>query len=89
MAKLKSKKNPYFNPDLENNNRLQDFVFWLLLCILVLFVFTTWLFGCSAISDVEKKAGIEEDNVIEEVVEFVIEKETGIDIDLSPDSPEK
>lgn len=29
------------------------------------------------------------DNVIEEFAEEIIKQETGIDIDLSPDSPEK
>jgi hypothetical protein len=30
-----------------------------------------------------------DDNVVEEAVEKVIEKETGIDVDLTPASPEK
>ncbi len=30
-----------------------------------------------------------DDNPIEEIAEEVIEKETGVDIDLSPNSPEK
>lgn len=30
-----------------------------------------------------------QDNAIEEVIEYIIEKETAIDIDLTPFSPEK
>lgn len=30
-----------------------------------------------------------EDNIVEEVVEDIIEHETGVDIDLSPNTPEK
>lgn len=30
-----------------------------------------------------------QDNIVEEIVEDVIQKETGVDLDLSPFSPEK
>lgn len=32
--------------------------------------------------------GWQDDNIAEEAVEFVIEKESGVDLDLSPRSPE-
>lgn len=38
---------------------------------------------------IEKQIGIEEDNVGEEIIEDVIKYESGIDIDLTPDSKEK
>lgn len=45
--------------------------------------------GCSGCAYFEKKIGLPEDNIIEESVESVIQQETGLDIDLTPGSPEK
>ena len=32
---------------------------------------------------------LKQDNIVEELVEEGLKKETGVDVDLSPDSPEK
>lgn len=37
----------------------------------------------------KKYFGAKDDHVIEEMVEYHIEQHTGIDVDLSPESPEK
>lgn len=37
----------------------------------------------------KKYFGAKDDNIIEELVEMEIRKDVGIDVDLSPDSPEK
>ena len=42
--------------------------------------------GCSYIN---QKFGLEDDNIAEEFIERQIEQEIGLDIDLSPESPEK
>lgn len=54
--------------------------------ILIGIVFCCILSCCSQI---EKKLGLEEDNIVEEVAEDVIKGRTGLDIDLTPDSKEK
>lgn len=40
-------------------------------------------------SEINKKLGLPDDNLAEEVIEDVIKEETGVDVDLTPDSPEK
>lgn len=42
--------------------------------------------SCSAIN---KKLGLKDDNVAEELLEGVIDSKTGLKIDLTPDSPEQ
>lgn len=42
--------------------------------------------GCSYFNHM---LGMEDDNIVEEVAEEVIELKAGINIDLTPDSPEK
>jgi len=42
--------------------------------------------GCCTMN---KFLGLKDDNVVEEVVENVIQQETGLDIDLTPDTPEQ
>ena len=44
------------------------------------------LCGCTSIN---KKFGLSDENMLEELVEDVIEQKTGLDIDLTPVSPEK
>lgn len=44
---------------------------------------------CNACTFLNKKAGLKDDNIIEESIEAVIQSQTGISVDLSPDSPEK
>lgn len=53
--------------------------------ILNVVVFVVLLSGCHAIN---QRFGLEDDNVIEEVAEAVLKKETGIDLDFTPDTPE-
>ena len=43
------------------------------------------LFGCS---EINKRIGVPDDNFAEETVEVVIYSKTGLDVDLTPDSPE-
>ena len=49
------------------------------------FILSFMLVACS---QVEEKLGLPEDNFIEEIIEEVIEQKTGIDIDLTPSTPE-
>lgn len=44
------------------------------------------LIACSTLNNMFK---IKDDHVLEELSEAIIEKETGLDIDLTPGSPEK
>jgi len=54
--------------------------------ILVVLGVTLYLLcGCSSIN---KKFGLDDDNMIEELFEDLIEQKTGLDIDLTPGSPE-
>lgn len=56
---------------------------YLLLCLVVAAAFFG---GCSTLN---KKLGLSDDNIIEEAIEHQIEDKTGIDLDLSPETPEK
>lgn len=40
----------------------------------------------SACSDLNKQAGLKDDNPIESAIEFVIEEQTGAKIDLTPEN---
>lgn len=40
-------------------------------------------------SDLNRKLGLPDDNLAEEVIEDVIKEELGGDVDLTPESPEK
>lgn len=42
--------------------------------------------GCSVLN---KKAGLPDDNIVEEIAESIIQNETGLNIDLTPSTPEK
>lgn len=42
--------------------------------------------SCSMIN---KKVGLPDDNLIEECAEILLDVETGLNVDLSPSSPEK
>lgn len=44
--------------------------------------------GCNPLALIYEKMGWEDDNFAEESAEFIIENRTGIDVDLTPDSPE-
>lgn len=39
-------------------------------------------------SELNQKLGLKDDNVVEETAEFVIDKELGVDVDLTPASKE-
>ena len=43
----------------------------------------------AACSQINQKLGLPDDNLGEELIEAAIKIETGLDIDLTPDSPEK
>ena len=44
--------------------------------------------ACDACTRLNNKVGLQDDNFIEECVEALIENKTGLDVDLSPESPE-
>jgi len=54
-------------------------IFLSVLCMMV------FCFSCSSIN---KKLGLKDDNFIEESIESIIESNTGLDVDLTPGSPE-
>jgi hypothetical protein len=54
--------------------------------IVLVAIFISSLSACSYLNN---KLGLEDDNLAEEVVEDVILGRTGVDIDLTPASPEK
>ena len=49
----------------------------------------SFLTGCHCVEWLNDKLGMKDDNVVEESVEGVIEHYTGVDVDLTPRSPEK
>ncbi len=44
-----------------------------------------FLISCSSIN---RKMGIPDDNILEEITEDVIQAETGVNVDLTPQTPE-
>lgn len=53
--------------------------------LLNLFCLAVLLNACQYLND---KTGMEDDNIVEEIAEAAIKSNTGLDIDLSPRSPE-
>lgn len=54
---------------------------------IMLLIGATLLFhSCTQIN---KEVGLKDDNPIEQAVEGLIKDETGLDVDLSPETPEK
>lgn len=43
---------------------------------------------CQCCSWLNRQAGLKDDNIFEEIVEKQLENQTGISVDLTPDSPE-
>jgi hypothetical protein len=43
---------------------------------------------CNPVEAFNDKVGLEDDNIAEELIEFGIKEKTGIDLDLTPRSPE-
>lgn len=62
----------------QQDNFPKNFIVWIA-CILILF--SIFFNACQYLNE---KAGLENDNFIEEIVEEVIESKTGIEIDLTP-----
>tara|TARA_R110002096_G_scaffold88808_2_gene202741 strand:- start:450 stop:659 length:210 start_codon:yes stop_codon:yes gene_type:complete len=60
---------------------------WDIMCRVAVLLILTVAFanGCSYVNE---KLGLDDDWIGEEILEQVIEQETGLDLDLSPDSPE-
>lgn len=59
---------------------------WLVRLAIAVLVIGCTVGGCSYIN---KKIGLSDDHLLEEILEHHIEKETGLDIDLSHETPEK
>ena len=53
--------------------------------IVVMLIVSCFFGGCTYLN---KKVGLKDDNTIEEITEAYIFEHTGLDIDLSPNSPE-
>ena len=66
--------------------RLETFDYMLLIVSLLLAV--CFLISINSCSYANKKFGLKDDNVAEELVEDIILIKTGVSIDLSPDTPE-
>lgn len=47
------------------------------------------IFALTSCSAANKQLGLKDDNIAEEVLEEVIESKTGLDLDLTPGTPEK
>lgn len=54
--------------------------------LMIVIIFGPMMAGCSYINDY---FSLPDDNVYEEVTEAAIKYETGLDIDLTPSTPEK
>jgi len=72
---------------------LDGFTKWFEIAVLKIAIFALILAACqscqpSPIERFNDWMGWRDDNIAEEALEFVIEKEAGIDFDLSPRSPE-
>lgn len=50
----------------------------------IVFCLLSILSYCSACSYINKKLGLENDNILEQSVEAVIQAETGLSVDLTP-----
>jgi len=66
-------------------NKQPKWVKWVMRGLITIIVSAGLLGGCSYIN---RKLGVSDDNVLEEMAERFIQSETGLDIDLSHESPE-
>lgn len=82
MAKRTVKKKPSLEQDAPE---MPNFLKWIMRIAFALILGTAILNGCSYLN---QKAGVKDDHVLEEIIEAQIEKELGIDIDLTPSTPE-
>jgi len=66
----------------------REFVFFCILIFCISLIIGT-LISCNSVEKAYDEYKIEDDNCIEEIVEFGIESQTGVDIDLTPRSDER
>jgi len=59
---------------------------WMIRVVVAMLVGSAFVGGCSQLN---KKAGLDDDHIFEEILEHHIEEQTGLDVDLSPSSKEK
>jgi|GEM_PF-2550527 len=71
-----------FDFDADTNRILKRYAMRLAIIMTVL------VLSITACSYLNKKVGLDDDNIIEESVEGLIEYKTGLDIDLTPGSKE-
>jgi hypothetical protein len=55
----------------------------------IFMVAVTSLLAITSCSAINKKLGLSDDNIAEELVEAMVEAKTGVDFDLTPSSPEQ
>ncbi len=67
---------------MDNSDNLKE---WLMRVTLVIGLCLLLCGGCSYIN---KKMNMSDDNIIEESFESIIERQLGLDIDLTPSTPE-
>ena len=61
---------------------------WILFAFMLFIVLTVITTSCSPMSDLNKLLGLEDDNILEEIVECGIDECFDVDIDLTGDSKE-
>jgi len=59
------------------------------LLLLIAVAVILFLFVCTSCESLCDRVGVEQDGIIEEAVEMLINHETGLEIDLTPTSPER
>lgn len=66
---------------------LNDAFFWtfVFVCFMILGFCVN---SCNPVEHFNDKADLEDDHLVEELTEYIIEHQTGIDVDLTPRSPE-
>lgn len=67
---------------------LREMYFWLFASALAI-VIVGLLSSCNAVHLLNQSLSVDDDNIVEEFVEEVIQVETGIPVDLTPETTEK
>lgn len=80
MIDFCEKKDPEMKDEMMVAMKVKTVLVGCLLCVCVA--------GCVSCTWLNKKLGLRDDNIIEEAVEEAIKEETGLDVDMTPDSPE-
>lgn len=70
---------------LQGERHLRHLIFATLFCLTAL-AFTA--VGVTACAKINKKLGLKDDNLIEEIIENVVEENLGIKVDFTPSSKE-